>query len=305
MLCLCALLIANPALASSEKIAASLKAAAPAARVSVLIHFKNPRTDEQHQRLQSLGAERKGSPVNAAGSPTKDTESYTVSASVLDEIAKDANVVAISRDDAQPAMDAAQNAAASNAAVQPLQKISQDLQNLDPGKTVNVIVQYTDGPSDANHQVVTAQGGSHIADVALVKGAVYSVSASSLDQIARNPKVVHISPDRQIRRTMDHYNYATNDNVAFSEGWDGTGIGVAVIDSGVYGHPDLNTYNQSSSRIVYSQSFVTGDSNTSDEYGHGTHVAGILAGNGASSAASSGYATEYQGIAPNAQIVNL
>ena len=306
VLLFCALFAAAPLLASSEKISQSLKTVDPSSSVNVLIHFKAPPTAEQHQKIQSLGGELKGSPINPDGTAAKTTESYAVPASALDEIAKDANIVAISRDDTQrPSPDAASNYP-SNPLLLPQQKLSQDLQNLDPTSTVKVIVQYLDGPTDENHQVVTNQGGSHIADLNVVKAAVYSVPAGALSQIAQNPNIAYISPDRQIRRTMDHYNFAVNDNVAFSAGWDGTGVGVAVIDSGVYSHPDLNTYNQQSSRIVYSQSFVPGDSNTSDEYGHGTHVAGILGGNGASSAAgTSGYPTEYQGIAPNVQIVNL
>src|SRR5262249_19243493 len=50
-------------------------------------------------------------------------------------------------------------------------------------------------------------------------------------------------------------------------------------------------------------SFVPGDPSTSDAYGHGTHVAGIIAGNGRSS--QSGYAQQYVGLAPNANIINL
>ena len=65
-----------------------------------------------------------------------------------------------------------------------------------------------------------------------------------------------------------------NANIAFQYGWTGAGVGVAIIDSGIYNHPDLRP------RVVYSESFVPGDSSTNDAYGHGTHVAGIVAGNG-------------------------
>src|SRR5207302_11199236 len=80
---------------------------------------------------------------------------------------------------------------------------------------------------------------------------------------------------------------------------DGTGIGIAVIDSGVYQHDDLQSADMKSSRVVYSESFVPGDPSTNDAYGHGTHVAGILAGNGHDSAG------RFFGIAPNANIINL
>src|SRR5438876_10816021 len=59
-------------------------------------------------------------------------------------------------------------------------------------------------------------------------------------------------------------------------GLDGTGIGVAVIDSGVTAVGDLYWWIPSNqtygSRVVYSQNFVPGTTDSSDQYGHGTHV---------------------------------
>ncbi len=78
-----------------------------------------------------------------------------------------------------------------------------------------------------------------------------------------------------------------------------------MIDSGIsQGIYDLNTDNNYSSRIVYSQSFVPGDSSSGDAYGHGTHIAGIIAGNGYSSETSN-YSATYRGIASEATVVNL
>jgi serine protease AprX len=73
-------------------------------------------------------------------------------------------------------------------------------------------------------------------------------------------------------------------------------VGVAVIDSGIYNHPDLQ------GRVVYHQSF--NGSSTADLYGHGTHVAGIIGGNGHSSTGS-GYIKTFKGIAPNVTLVDL
>ncbi|MDX2933762.1 S8 family peptidase [Streptomyces ipomoeae] len=76
-------------------------------------------------------------------------------------------------------------------------------------------------------------------------------------------------------------------------GLDGTGVRVAVIDTGVRAtHPDLRD------RVSKSANFITWDDETGDVDGHGTHVAGIIAGTGA---ASDG---RYTGVAPGAEILS-
>jgi serine protease AprX len=57
-------------------------------------------------------------------------------------------------------------------------------------------------------------------------------------------------------------------------------------------------------RIVYKQSFVPGDTNTGDKFGHGDHVAGIVGGNGKKSTGNS-YDYKIRGIAPNVSLVDL
>src|SRR5262249_32853276 len=69
---------------------------------------------------------------------------------------------------------------------------------------------------------------------------------------------------------------------------------------------DLNSDgNYQPSRIVYSQSFISGDTSTGDPYGHGTHVSGIIAGNAYDSQYNYNYPGVYRGIAPEAKIINL
>jgi serine protease AprX len=77
----------------------------------------------------------------------------------------------------------------------------------------------------------------------------------------------------------------------------GQGVTVAVIDSGITtSQPDL--MNGGNSRIIASEDFEL-DLNPDDLYGHGTHVAGIIAGSGA---ASNGL---YRGVAPGVNLINL
>lgn len=71
------------------------------------------------------------------------------------------------------------------------------------------------------------------------------------------------------------------------------GISVAVIDTGIYNHRDF------SGRIVGFKDFVNNRTMPYDDSGHGTHVAGIIAGSGA---ASNG---KYRGIAPQSSLVGI
>jgi serine protease AprX len=77
----------------------------------------------------------------------------------------------------------------------------------------------------------------------------------------------------------------------------GSGMTVAVVDSGITtSHRDFIT--NDNSRVITSVKFGN-NLNTEDTYGHGTHVAGIIGGNGSASAG------KYRGIAPNAKLINI
>ena len=70
----------------------------------------------------------------------------------------------------------------------------------------------------------------------------------------------------------------------------GQGIGIVVLDTGISPHPDFGE------RIRKFHDFVNQEQKMYDDSGHGTHVAGILAGDGR---ASRGY---YKGMAPKAEL---
>lgn len=86
------------------------------------------------------------------------------------------------------------------------------------------------------------------------------------------------------------------DQLRAATGLTGQGVTVAVVDSGIANHADFQ--DGSGSHIVVSSPF-SDLSTADDQNGHGSHVAGILAGNGSS---SNGF---YEGIAPGANLINL
>lgn len=77
----------------------------------------------------------------------------------------------------------------------------------------------------------------------------------------------------------------------------GAGVTVAVVDTGISAHPALT------GKVLYSISKISGDPATDDLHGHGTHIAGIIAGN---SSASKYVTPLYRGgIAPDVRLVNV
>jgi serine protease AprX len=85
----------------------------------------------------------------------------------------------------------------------------------------------------------------------------------------------------------------------------GRGVGVAVIDTGIDGDlPDFAGAD-GTSRVVASVVTNAGATTAADTYGHGTHVAGIIAGDGTRRDAADPAAGRYIGIAPEANLVSI
>ena len=82
-------------------------------------------------------------------------------------------------------------------------------------------------------------------------------------------------------------------------GYDGSGVGVAIIDSGVTAWHDDLADDAGAMRVDRFVDFVGGAATAYDDYGHGTHVAGIIAGNGFDSGGARA------GIAPGARLIVL
>src|SRR5271165_641808 len=176
-------------------------------------------------------------------------------------------------------------------------KFAADLDTTSAGPQ-DVIVTYSHTPTVEDAEQITKRGGNCKTKPNRVNTISVNAPTSSLEAIGALPNVAYISPDRKVKPTLDYTTAAVNANVAFQSGFIGTGIGIAIIDSGVNPHPDLKNAS-GKSRIVYSESFVPGDSLTIDEYGHGTHVAGIAAGDGAVSTGAQ-FTHTFRGLAPGA-----
>ncbi|MEX1127079.1 MAG: S8 family peptidase, partial [Vicinamibacterales bacterium] len=171
-------------------------------------------------------------------------------------------------------------------------RLSSDLeQHLRSGshQRASVILSGTASETDA----IAARHGATIKK-RLRHGVVLDVSPEQLAALAADPAVPHLSGDATVHRMMALSAQAigadqVQSGIGGLSGFTGRGVGVAVIDSGIANHKALN------SQVIASLDF-TGDRHGRDEYGHGTHVAGIIAG---------GSEASYAGVAPGAHIVSL
>jgi subtilisin family serine protease len=118
-------------------------------------------------------------------------------------------------------------------------KLSNDLAGLDRNSAVNVIVQYRTTPTTEHHERMARRGATLRRELSVIKGALYSVPASALQDLASDPEVSYISPDRAVHGSLDYAEPAIGALTAYNNGINGLGVGVALIDSGVSYHDDL------------------------------------------------------------------
>ncbi|HET7079891.1 MAG TPA: S8 family peptidase [Chloroflexia bacterium] len=177
-----------------------------------------------------------------------------------------------------------------------------------PAARLAVIIQKTT-PGTGLEALVARLGGRVTLDLHIINAFAAEVPASALATVAGADGVRWVSLDAPVVKTdctdcvnttrlRNAYDRAIHADQVWGDG-QGYGVGVAVLDSGVNPNQDLYTP-WGRSRLVASAAFNTDWNRTPfDGYGHGTHVAGIIGGNGAASQGS------YIGIAPAANLINV
>jgi serine protease AprX len=171
-----------------------------------------------------------------------------------------------------------------------------------------VIVEAVDHRGATTDVAIRLAGGKAGRKLVSFPGQVAVVTARQLERLERHPLVRRVYLDRSTKGAAGLTSEVVGATLVQSTmGYDGAGIGVAVIDSGVASWHDDLTYQGSNwfvrvvggQRVAKFVDFVNGSTTPYDDHGHGTHVSGIIAGNGYD---SDGAQT---GIAPAAHIVSL
>jgi serine protease AprX len=184
----------------------------------------------------------------------------------------------------------------------------------DPDQTLRLIVQKAEDSQMA--EALAAQlGGEIVADLSMIHAFAVEMAAGNAVQLAKSSTVRWVSLDGQVEgagkpppkddppaEPLPENTYLDTLGVrdVWAMGYDGTGVTVAVIDTGIQTNRDFSTEpGKPFTRIVKAVNLNPDATTNGDLNGHGTHVAGILAGHGG---ASDGL---YSGVAPKVELVNL
>lgn len=176
---------------------------------------------------------------------------------------------------------------------------------------VRIIVRARAGTVDAVSREVERRGGRVTRDLPLVDGVAVTMPATSVQRLAVHQDVVAVSADRGVRVQGGAAPSgggslapsAVRAPKAWSAGTTGRGVTVALVDTGVADVPDL------AGRIVpvrdgllgrtTSCYDLSGEGSCDDSYGHGTFMAGLIAGDGSSGGGAP------TGTSPEARVLSV
>ena len=119
------------------------------------------------------------------------------------------------------------------------------------------------------------------------------VDAKTLERLISLDEVVKVWYDDQVKSILDVAVPVTKAPALWQRNTTGKGIGVAIIDTGIHPHKDLE------GRIVGFKDFVGKKTSAYDDNGHGTHVAGDIGSDGSKSEG------RYQGAAPASNLIGV
>ena len=249
-----------------------------------------------------------------------------MTATLLAAVLSIATALSLSSADAKlvPASPAAPaKAAAPEANVTP---VLERMAAKDPSRRVEVVVQLQSGTglSDGRALVASA-GGQTTTELPIINAVGAELTASEATKLARDENVRAVSLNAGVESssevpTLDDGRYparllktAFNQSIRAPKVWNndaftdstGRGVGVAVVDTGIDG--DLKDFQNENgeSRVVASAVVNPDATNADDGFGHGTHVAGLVAGNGYHRSGDDSLRGAYAGSAPDANLISV
>jgi serine protease AprX len=189
------------------------------------------------------------------------------------------------------------------------------LASTDPLRKVDVIVQLRDGSAPVEGVALLKRSGAeNVREVRLINAVAGSMEAQAAWRLASAGSVRAVSLDAPIAPTgavedaaalRAAYLESIRAPKAWAAGHTGAGVGVAVIDTGIAGGLRDFSDGAGGSRVVANAVVNPVAQNGDDTYGHGTHVAGLIAGNGTHRDAADPLRSAYSGVAPDANLIAI
>jgi serine protease AprX len=197
-----------------------------------------------------------------------------------------------------------------------------------PGRSLQAIVQFN-APVSETKALADAKtsGGRVIGNLPIIHGLALQITAAQAKALAASPDVHAVSLNTTVTtqslpsgshlpmmpgsegvspaQLQSTYDQTLGVTPLWHFGVTGTGVGVAVIDTGVDGNlPDFSAAD-GHSRVIVSAVDNASAATATDGYGHGTDVAGIIGGNGDNRPGSDPLHGQYVGVAPNANLISI
>ena len=163
-----------------------------------------------------------------------------------------------------------------------------------------VIITARPGLLGAVRTLLTTRIGAALGELTGIGAIIAEVSSADLGLLVCDSSVSSVSLDAVVRPTGEvtaDVPYSLRATLGLTEQAPaGNGIGVAVIDSGIASSRDFDN------RIVAFYDFTNGARATapSDGYGHGTHVAGLIAGSGSLETGA-----PYRGVGAQVRLIGM
>ena len=187
--------------------------------------------------------------------------------------------------------------------------LAEQIQKGSPSSRIRLVVSLKGGDPAFITRRVQELGGQVQRHFRNIDQMVIGLPLESVGALAEVEGLDYISPDRPVTGNASHLERTTGADQAISSsswygptGVDGTGVTVAVLDSGIDAdHFDLRDEVKGKRRVVFSWDF-TGRGSLDDPFGHGTHIAGAIAGDGSSALI---IGRDYTGMAPGANLINF
>ncbi len=183
-----------------------------------------------------------------------------------------------------------------------------------PGPAKRVIVMGAPGGGVVAQRAVAEVGGRVTRRLPIIDGVAATVPGPQVSRLAHLPGVVSVTPDARVhvQGITSGPSTATPASVYRTEvgaadmnaaGYGGAGVTVALLDTGITPSPDLAgrvlpVTDPNTGRVAPCEN-LSGEATCYDNYGHGTFLAGLIAGDGSSSGG------RYAGVAPAADLVSI